>query len=167
MRSASTVTQRSESEIEGLAEAAQSISSVVDLIQAIAAQTNLLALNAAIEAARAGKAGRGFAVVAQEVKSLAEQTAKATEEISRHVSGIQASTGNAVASVKEVGEAMRRIDEVTTAIARAVEQQGAATREISHNVQMAACVEHFDGQQCDRRYQPFRRPRAGNVRQRL
>ena len=138
VRSASTVTQRSESEIEGLAEAAQSISSVVDLIQAIAAQTNLLALNATIEAARAGEAGRGFAVVAQEVKSLAEQTAKATEEISRHVSGIQASTGSAVASVKEVGEAMRRIDEVTTAIARAVEQQGAATREISHNVQMAA-----------------------------
>jgi methyl-accepting chemotaxis protein len=138
VRSASAVTQRSESEIEGLAEAAQSISSVVDLIQAIAAQTNLLALNATIEAARAGEAGRGFAVVAQEVKSLAEQTAKATQEISRHVSGIQASTGSAVALVKEVGEAMRRIDEVTTAIARAVEQQGAATREISHNVQMAA-----------------------------
>jgi methyl-accepting chemotaxis protein len=125
VRSAGTVTARSESEIEGLAPAAQSISSVVDLIQAIAAQTNLLALNATIEAARAGEAGRGFAVVAQEVKSLAEQTAKATQEIAQRVSGIQTSTGNAVASVKEVGVAMRQIDEVTAAIAGAVEQQGA------------------------------------------
>jgi methyl-accepting chemotaxis protein len=138
VRTAGTVTARSETEIEGLAQAAQSISSVVDLIQAIAAQTNLLALNATIEAARAGEAGRGFAVVAQEVKSLAAQTAKATQEIAQHVQGIQTSTSNAVASVKEVGVAMRRIDEVTTAIASAVEEQSAATREISQNVQMAA-----------------------------
>ncbi|MGL9619404.1 methyl-accepting chemotaxis protein [Bradyrhizobium sp. U531] len=138
VRLAGDVTARSESEIEGLANAAQSISSVVDLIQAIAAQTNLLALNATIEAARAGEAGRGFAVVASEVKALAGQTRNATQDIAQHIAAIQNSTGSAVASVKEVANAMRKIDEVTAAIASAVEQQGAATREISHNVQLAA-----------------------------
>ncbi|PIT05761.1 hypothetical protein TSA1_37290 [Bradyrhizobium nitroreducens] len=106
--------------------------------QAIAAQTNLLALNATIEAARAGEAGRGFAVVASEVEALADQTRNATQDIARHIAAIQNSTGSAVASVKELTAAMRRIDEVTAAIASAVEQQGAATREISQNVQMAS-----------------------------
>ncbi|MDH2348735.1 methyl-accepting chemotaxis protein [Bradyrhizobium sp. SSUT18] len=138
VRLAGDVTARSEVEIEGLAQAGQRISSVVDLIEAIAAQTNLLALNATIEAARAGEAGRGFSVVASEVKALADQTRNATQEISQHIAAIQNSTGSAVASVKEVATAMRRIDEVTAAIASAVEQQGAATREISQNVQMAA-----------------------------
>jgi methyl-accepting chemotaxis protein len=138
VRLAGDVTARSETEIEGLAHAAQSISSVVDLIEAIAAQTNLLALNATIEAARAGEAGRGFAVVASEVKALADQTRNATQEIAQHIAAIQNSTGTAVASVKEVATAMRRVDELTAAIASAVEEQGAATREISQNVQMAA-----------------------------
>jgi methyl-accepting chemotaxis protein len=138
VRAAGATTDRSASEIEGLAAAGQRIGAVVDLIQAIAAQTNLLALNATIEAARAGEAGRGFAVVASEVKNLASQTAKATEEIAQQVQGIQVSTRNAVDAVKEIAVAMRSIDEVTGAIAGSVEQQGLATREISQNVQKAA-----------------------------
>jgi methyl-accepting chemotaxis protein len=138
VRQAGSTTERSASEIETLSTAGQRIGDVVGLIQAIAAQTNLLALNATIEAARAGEAGRGFAVVASEVKTLAAQTAKATEEIAQQVSGIQASTKNAVDAVREVAVAMREIDEVTTAIAGAVEEQGAATREIAQNVQMAS-----------------------------
>jgi methyl-accepting chemotaxis protein len=138
VRAAGATTDRSASEIEGLAAAGQRIGAVVDLIQAIAAQTNLLALNATIEAARAGEAGRGFAVVASEVKSLAGQTAKATEEIAQQVQGIQVSTRNAVEAVKDIADAMRAIDTVTTMIANAVEQQGAATREISQSVHMAA-----------------------------
>jgi methyl-accepting chemotaxis protein len=138
VREAGSTTERSASEIENLATAGQRIGDVVGLIQAIAAQTNLLALNATIEAARAGEAGRGFAVVASEVKSLAAQTAKATEEIALQVAGIQSSTKSAVDAVREVAVAMREIDEVTTAIAGAVEEQGAATREISQNVQMAS-----------------------------
>jgi methyl-accepting chemotaxis protein len=131
-------TEKSISEIESLAAATQRIDGVLNLIQAIAEQTNLLALNATIEAARAGEAGRGFAVVAHEVKALAGQTAKATAEISENVAIIQASTRNAVDAVREIGGAVREINEVTTAIAGAVGQQDAATREISANAQSAA-----------------------------
>lgn len=124
--------------IQTLAQAGDKIGAVVALIQAIAEQTNLLALNATIEAARAGDAGRGFAVVAQEVKQLAGQTAKATQEIAQHVGDIQASTGQAVSAVRAIVAAMQEIDGTTSAIAGAVEEQGAATREISANIQAAA-----------------------------
>ncbi len=131
-------TEKSVAEIESLAAATQRIDGVLTLIQAIAEQTNLLALNATIEAARAGDAGRGFAVVAHEVKALAGQTAKATEEISQNVALIQASTRNAVEAVREIGGAVRGINDVTSTIAGAVGQQDAATREISANAQSAA-----------------------------
>jgi methyl-accepting chemotaxis protein len=131
-------TEKSITEIESLAAATQRIDGVLTLIQAIAEQTNLLALNATIEAARAGDAGRGFAVVAHEVKALAGQTAKATEEIGQNVGLIQASTRNAVDAVREIGGAVRGINEITTAIAGAVNEQDAATREISANAQSAA-----------------------------
>jgi methyl-accepting chemotaxis protein len=131
-------TEKSVTEIESLAAATQRIDGVLNLIQAIAEQTNLLALNATIEAARAGEAGRGFAVVAHEVKTLAGQTAKATSEIGENISMIQASTRNAVDAVREIGNAVRDINEVTSNIAGAVDQQDAATREISANAQLAA-----------------------------
>jgi methyl-accepting chemotaxis protein len=131
-------TEKSINEIESLAAATQRIDGVLTLIQAIAEQTNLLALNATIEAARAGEAGRGFAVVAHEVKALAGQTAKATAEIAQNVSLIQASTRNAVDAVREIGGAVRDINDVTSNIAGAVGQQDAATREISANAQSAA-----------------------------
>jgi len=124
--------------VQGLAEAADKIGEVINLITDIAEQTNLLALNATIEAARAGDAGKGFAVVASEVKNLANQTAKATDEISSQISGVQAATGQAVDSIKTITRTITRINEISSAIASAVEEQGAATGEISTNVQQAA-----------------------------
>src|SRR6478735_1037867 len=127
-----------DSTMQGLADNASRISVVVDLIQTIASQTNLLALNATIEAARAGEAGRGFAVVASEVKSLASQTAKATEEIRAQIASMQQVTVSAVGAIRNIGHTIGEINDVTTAIAAAVEEQGAATREIARNIQHAA-----------------------------
>jgi methyl-accepting chemotaxis protein len=124
--------------MQGLADNASRISVVVDLIQVIAAQTNLLALNATIEAARAGEAGRGFAVVASEVKSLASQTAKATDEIRAQIASMQDVTTSAVSAIRKIGQTIAEINDVTTAVAAAVEEQGAATREIARNIQQAA-----------------------------
>jgi methyl-accepting chemotaxis protein len=131
-------TEKSIAEIESLAAATQRIDGVVTLIQTIAEQTNLLALNATIEAARAGDAGRGFAVVAHEVKALAGQTAKATEEIGQNVGMIQSSTKDAVDAVRDIGQAVAEINNITSNIASAIRQQDAATREISANAQSAA-----------------------------
>ncbi|KJC41480.1 chemotaxis protein [Bradyrhizobium sp. LTSP885] len=124
--------------VSELSRAAARIGDVVELINTIAGQTNLLALNATIEAARAGEAGRGFAVVASEVKALAEQTAKATGEISQQISGIQAATQDSVLAIKEIGDTIGRMSEISSTIAAAVEEQGAATQEISRNIQNAA-----------------------------
>ncbi len=122
----------------GLSTAAQRISEVVTLINDIASQTNLLALNATIEAARAGEAGKGFAVVANEVKNLANQTGKATEEITQQVQGVQQATDEAVRAIQSIMEIIQRISEISGAIASAVEEQGAATREIARNAEQAA-----------------------------
>jgi methyl-accepting chemotaxis protein len=125
-------------QIGSLASAAQKIGDVVKLIQDVAGQTNLLALNATIEAARAGEAGRGFAVVASEVKSLAVQTAKATEDIASQIAGVQASTGTAVEAIRRIADRMQEINVHTAAVAASVQQQNAATSEISDNVTSAA-----------------------------
>jgi len=130
--------QRTNDRVGELSKAANRIGDVVELINTIAGQTNLLALNATIEAARAGDAGRGFAVVASEVKALAEQTAKATGEISHQIGSIQAATGESVDAIKEIGTTIAKMSEIASIIAAAVEEQGAATQEIARNVQQAA-----------------------------
>jgi methyl-accepting chemotaxis protein len=133
---------RTTTTVQGLAEAAQKIGDVVNLIQDIASQTNLLALNATIEAARAGEAGKGFAVVASEVKSLAAQTAKATEEIAGQIASIQGATKQAVEAIKTIDGTIGHMNEISTMIAAAMEEQGASTREIARNTQEAARGTH-------------------------
>jgi len=130
--------EQTDGRIGKLSRAAQQIGDVVKLITAIAEQTNLLALNATIESARAGEAGRGFAVVASEVKSLAGQTAKATDEISSHISGMQDATQESVAAIKEIGGTIAQISNIASSIASAVEQQSSATQEIARSVQTVA-----------------------------
>ena len=138
VRAAVSEAQGTNQQIAALAQAAQKIGDVIKLIRTIAGQTNLLALNATIEAARAGEAGKGFAVVASEVKSLAVQTAKATEDISKLISAVQTATGGAVAAIGRISGRMQEIDSCATAVSAAVEEQSAATAEISQNVASAA-----------------------------
>lgn len=130
--------RKTDGTVQGLVKSASQIGEVVGLINSIAAQTNLLALNATIEAARAGDAGRGFAVVASEVKSLASQTARATEEISGQIADIQKVAGEAVDAIKSIGSTIGEVNEVATGISAAIQQQGAATQEISRNTHHAA-----------------------------
>ncbi|CAM5315882.1 Methyl-accepting chemotaxis protein [Afipia felis] len=132
------LTEKTNRQVESLSVAAGKIEYVVELISTVAGQTNLLALNATIEAARAGEAGKGFAVVAQEVKSLAAQTARATQEITDQVNAIRNSTVEVVAGVGEIGKTVYEVNEIATAIAAAIEEQGAATREIAVSVTKAS-----------------------------
>jgi len=138
VRGAVQAVEQTNGHVVGLSEAAGRIGEIVGLINSIAAQTNLLALNATIEAARAGEAGKGFAVVASEVKNLANQTAKATEDISAQITAMQQVTGAAVNAIKGVGETVVSIDEIVGTISASMEQQAAATHEIARNVQEAA-----------------------------
>jgi methyl-accepting chemotaxis protein len=137
-RQAADESQRTDAKIQTLAEAAQRIGEVVSLINDIASQTNLLALNATIEAARAGEAGKGFAVVASEVKALASQTAKATDDIRTQIAAIQAETDGAVKAIQVISKTILTVNEISASIASAVEEQSAATQEITRNVQEAA-----------------------------
>ncbi len=137
-RAASDEAGRTNDTVQGLAQASARIGTVVNLINDIASQTNLLALNATIEAARAGEAGKGFAVVAHEVKSLANQTARATDEIASQIGTVQAATNDAVKAIGTIVARIGEINQIATAIASAVEEQGAATQEIARNVQQAA-----------------------------
>lgn len=130
--------KETDNRIGKLSRAAQHVGDVVKLITAIAEQTNLLALNATIEAARAGEAGRGFAVVASEVKSLASQTAKATDEISAHIANMQDAPAESVGAIKEIGATIGQISTIAASIASAVEEQGAATQKIARSVQNVA-----------------------------
>jgi methyl-accepting chemotaxis protein len=137
-RNATEQAERTQTTVRGLAQAAEKIGEIVDLINSVAAQTNLLALNATIEAARAGDAGKGFAVVASEVKSLATQTAKATDEIASQINSVRSEIGGTVAAIEEIVGTIGRINEIAAGIAAAVEEQQAATSEIARNVEQAA-----------------------------
>jgi methyl-accepting chemotaxis protein len=137
-REAAEAARATDATVQGLAQAASRIGDVVRLIGDIAGQTNLLALNATIEAARAGEAGKGFAVVASEVKTLANQTAKATEEISQQIGSVQTTTTQAVEALRNIGATIEKMNHVTSAIAAAVEQQGSATREIARSATQVA-----------------------------
>ena len=156
-----TQAEKTDARITALSQAASRIGDVVKLITAIAEQTNLLALNATIEAARAGEAGRGFAVVASEVKQLASQTAKATDEISAQIAGMQTATAELVAAIKEIGGTISRISDIASTIAAAVEEQSATTQEISRNVHGASKGTHRGRQEHRRREQGGERDRLG------
>lgn len=130
--------KKADTTVQSLTEAAQKIGEVVEMINSIAAQINLLALNATIEAARAGEAGKGFAVVASEVKNLATQTTKATEQIGQYISSIQGATGETVNVIKVIGRTIDEINQISTTIAAAVEEQSVSTQDIANNVQQAA-----------------------------